>query len=100
MTYGVGIRRRRRHRGELVAKKLLLSSYNVSASATVSTVVGHITNSIGTVTLTDTASGKFSLSSGNIVVAAALTATTYNITLKEVQSNGVTQYTAVTITGV
>lgn len=100
MEYGVGVRRRRRRRGELMARKALLSGYTLSANSPEGTLVGTITNKIAdsTLTLVDNADGRFKLV-GIEVRAGPLApiAGTYLITLKERNSMAL-QITQIEIT--
>lgn len=102
-SYGVGVRRRRRRRGELVAKQLQLSNYSVAIGAAPGVLVGNVTNKIAgtTLTLTDSDGERFALS--GVALTAGSVATTSGqaspriITLLEVQPNGVKQYSKVSI---
>lgn len=100
MEYGVGVRRRRRRRGELMAKKLLLSAYTLTANSPDGTVVGNVTNKIAgsTLTLVDNAGGRIKLV-GSAVQAGTVAslAGTYLINIKE-QNAGASQITQIEIT--
>ena len=100
MEYGVGVRRRRRRRGELMAKKLLLSAYTLTANSPDGTVVGNVTNKIAgsTLTLVDNAGGRIKLV-GSAVQAGTVPslAGTYLINIKE-QNAGASQITQIEIT--
>ena len=100
MEYGVGVRRRRRRRGELMAKKLLLSAYTLTANSPDGTVVGNVTNKIAgsTLTLVDNAGGRIKLV-GSAVQAGTVASLvgTYLINIKE-QNAGASQITQIEIT--
>lgn len=84
---GVAARRRRRRRGELVARRLILSGYSLAAASPEGTLVGNITNSIGTLTLVDNAGGRIKLV-GTAVQAGSVSSNpgTYLINIKEENS--------------
>ena len=100
MEYGVGVRRRRRRRGELMAKRVNLSGYTLVAGSPEGTVIGNVTNKIAdsTLTLIDNAGGRIKLV--DTVVQAgptAATAGTYLINIKE-QNPMASQITQIEIT--
>lgn len=99
MEYGVGVRRRRRRRGELMAKKATLSGYTLTANSPEGTVVGNVTNKIAdsTISLIDDAGGRLKLV-GSTIQAGSVTATggEYLATLKE-QNSMATQLTQLNI---
>jgi hypothetical protein len=100
MEYGVGVRRRRRRRGELMAKKIILSGYTLAANSLDGTVVGNVTNKIAdsTLSLIDNAGGRIKLVDLAIQAdSVASVAGTYLITIKE-QNSMATQLTQVEIT--
>ena len=100
MEYGVGVRRRRRRRGELMAKKLLLSGYTLAANSPEGTVVGTITNKIAdsVLTLIDNAGGRVKLVGLEIQAGSvASIAGSYLISIKE-QNSMASQITQVEIT--
>lgn len=98
--YGVGVRRRRRRRGKLMAKRLKLSNYTMPAASANGTVVGNITNKMAgsTVTIIDDQGGRFKLS-GLAVQASTVSATAgiYNVWLREEVANIGRQTTRVEI---
>lgn len=100
--YGVGVRRRRRRRGELVAKKLKLNTYTVNSNASPGTKLADITNKISTssLTLLDSDSGRFSLMGSSIMAGGTPIGTAVPvryITIVERQPNGVEQRTVIAI---
>ena len=99
MEYGVGVRRRRRRRGELMARKLILSGYSLAANSPDGTVVGNVTNKINdsTLTLIDNAGERIKLV-GSAIQASSVPsiAGTYLVTLKE-QNSMASQITQVEI---
>lgn len=99
MEYGVGVRRRRRRRGELMAKKLLLSGYTLAANSPEGTLVGNVTNKIAdsTLTLVDNAGGRIGLV-GLAIQAGPVPsiAGTYLINIKE-QNSMASQITQIEI---
>ena len=100
MEYGVGVRRRRRRRGELMAKKIILSGYTLAANSLDGTVVGNVTNKIAdsTLSLIDNAGGRIKLVGLAIQASSvASVAGKYLITVKE-QNPMATQLTQVEIT--
>ncbi len=100
MEYGVGVRRRRRRRGELMAKRLLLSGYALAANSPEGTVVGNVTNKIAgsTLSLIDNAGGIIKLVDTAIQAGAvASIAGTYLINVKE-QNGMASQITQIEIT--
>ena len=100
MEYGVGVRRRRRRRGELMAKKLLLSGYTLAANSPEGTVVGNVTNKIAdsTLSLIDNAGGRIKLVGSAIQAGAvASLAGKYLINVKE-QNSMASQITQIEIT--
>jgi len=100
MEYGVGVRRRRRRRGELMAKKLILSGYTLAANSPEGTVVGNVTNKIAgsTLSLIDNAGGRIKLVGIAIQAGAvASIAGTYLINVKE-QNEMASQITQIEIT--
>lgn len=83
------IRRRRRRRGELMAKDLVLTGYATTVAATAGTTVGSVTNKIAssTLTLIDDGGGRFVLAGLNLnTTSTPRTAGTYILTLKETNS--------------
>ena len=100
MEYGVGVRRRRRRRGELMAKKLLLSNYTLVHNSAEGTLVGNVTNKItgSTLTLVDNAGGRIKLVGTAIQAGAvASVAGKYLINVKE-QNSMASQITQIEIT--
>lgn len=99
MEYGVGVRRRRRRRGELMAKKATLSNYTLTSNSPEGTVVGNVTNKIAdsTLSLIDDAGGRLKLV-GSVIQAGAVAslAGTYLINVKE-QNPGASQITQIEI---
>lgn len=98
--YGVGVRRRRRRRGKLMAKRLKLSGTTMAANSAQNTLVGNVTNKIAGTTLTilDTAGGRFKLVGTAIQAGATLaTAGKYTIQLLEEQVNVGRQATSIDI---
>lgn len=94
--YGVGVRRRRRRRGELVAKKLLLNFSQADPATPPGTKIADITNKISTSTLTllDSNSGRFSLVGNSIFAGTTPIGSAQPvryITIVETQPNGVQQ---------
>lgn len=100
MEYGVGVRRRRRRRGELMAKKLLLSNYTLVHGSVAGTLIGNITNKIAssTLTLVDNAGGRVALV-GTALQAGSVSSTAgkYLINIKESNSMA-SQITQIEIT--
>lgn len=100
MEYGVGVRRRRRRRGELMAKKLILSGYSLAANSPDGTVVGSVTNKIAdsTLSLIDNAGGRIKLVGSAIQASTvASLAGKYLINVKE-QNSMASQITQIEIT--
>lgn len=93
------VRRRKRRRGKLAAIALKLTATSLPAASVTGTTVGTLTNKLATstVTLIDNA-GKFTLVGSAINTTGTLTAGTYNLTLKEVQLNGVQQVSSIVVT--
>ena len=104
MEYGVGVRRRRRRRGELVSKQLVLDTNILYIDTPVGSKIGTVINKISssTLSLTDSDSGRFSLVDNIIYVGSTLATPDVSgvrkITLLEVQPNGVKQYSQVLMT--
>ena len=100
---GPAIRRRRRRRGELVSKKLVLDNYTVGSNSPLNVVIGTIVNKINgsTVTLVDNDSDRFYISGNSIrygpSTIAAESSSPRLLTLLETQSNGVKQYSQISI---
>lgn len=100
MEYGVGVRRRRRRRGELMAKKVTLSGYTLAANSPEGTAVGDVTNKIAgsTLSLIDDAGGRIKLVGSAIQAGSvASIAGKYLINVKE-QNPMASQITQIEIT--
>lgn len=98
--YGVGVRRRRRRRGTLMAKRLQLSNYTMTASSANGTLVGNVTNKItgSTLTLVDDAGGRFKLVGAAVQASTvASTSGTYTVILREDKVNIGNQTTRIEI---
>lgn len=98
--YGVGVRRRRRRRGKLMAKRLKLSATTMPANSAQNTLVGNVTNKIsGTVlSILDTAGNRFKLVGSAIQAGSVLAAAgKYTILLLEEQANVGRQVTSIDI---
>lgn len=100
MEYGVGVRRRRRRRGELMSTKLILSGYALAANSPDGTLVGNVTNKIAgsTLSLVDDAGGRIKLV-GTAIQASTVAslAGKYLINVKE-QNTMASQITQIEIT--
>jgi hypothetical protein len=100
MEYGVGVRRRRRRRGELMSTRITLSGYTLAANSPNGTLVGNITNKIAdsTLTLVDDAGGRIKLV-GTAIQASTVAslAGKYLINVKE-QNSMASQITQIEIT--
>jgi len=100
MEYGVGVRRRRRRRGELMSTRLTLSGYTLAANSPDGTLVGNVTNKIAdsTLSLIDDAGGRIKLVGSAIQAGSvASIAGTYLINIKE-QNSMASQITQIEIT--